>query len=84
MRANNNKEVNRMKRANRPGVNIDLKIEGDNNKVNVSFGEKHSYRTAIIIALGIIGGAIVLAVSLCHPELLADFVRSIISLAGRG
>lgn len=73
-----------MKRANRPGVNIDLKIEGDNNKVNVSFGEKHSYRTAIIIALGIIGGAIVLAVSLRHPELLADFVRSIISLAGRG
>lgn len=73
-----------MKRANRPGVNIDLKIEGDNNKVNVFFGEKHSYRTAIIIALGIIGGAIVLAVSLRHPELLADFVRSIISLAGRG
>ncbi len=72
-----------MKRANRPGVNIDLKIEGDNNKVNVSLGEKHSCRTAIIIALGIIGGAIVLAVSLCCPELLAALVRSIISLAGR-
>lgn len=80
MRANNNKEVNCLRRANRPVVYI----SGDNNKVNVNYGEKYSCRTAVIIALSVIIGAIVLAVSLCCPELLAEFVRSIISLAGRG
>ena len=80
MRANNNKEVNHLKKADRPVVYI----EGDNNKVNVSFARKSSCRIAVIIALGLVGGAIVLAVSHCCPDLLADFVRSIISLAGRG
>ena len=68
-----------MKTADIPVVSI----KGDNNKVNVYFGEKHSCRTAIIIALSVIIGATVLAVSLCCPELLAALVRSIISLAGR-
>ena len=69
-----------MKRTDRPAVNI----IGDNNEVNVSLGKTNAYRIAIIIALGLIGGAVILAVSHCCPELLAEFVRSVISLAGGG
>ncbi len=55
-------------------------INGDNNKLN--FGESKSrLPAAIVIALGVFAGAAVLAVSLCCPELLADFVRFIISVA---
>lgn len=55
-------------------------IQGDNNKVY--FGETKSHRlVAIIIALGVIIGAALLAVSQCCPELLTDFVRFIISMA---
>ena len=55
-------------------------INGDNNKL--TFGETKSHLpAAIAIALGVFAGAAVLAVSLCCPELLADFVRLIISVA---
>ena len=55
-------------------------INGDNNKL--IFGETKSHLpAAIAIALGVFAGAAVLAVSLCCPELLADFVRLIISVA---
>lgn len=55
-------------------------INGDNNKLN--FGESKSrLPAAIVIALGVFAGAAVLAVSLCCPELLVDFVRFIISVA---
>ena len=55
-------------------------INGDNNKLNL--GESKSCLPAeIAIALGVFAGAVVLAVSHCCPELLADFVRFIISVA---
>ena len=55
-------------------------INGDNN--NLTFGESKSHLpAAIAIALGIFAGAAVLVVSFCCPELLADFVRLIISVA---
>lgn len=55
-------------------------INGDNNKL--TFGESKSHLpAAIAIALGVFAGAAVLAVSFCCPELLADFVRLIISVA---
>lgn len=55
-------------------------IYGDNNKITL--GENKSRPTAaIVIALGVFTGAAVLAVSHCCPELLADFVRFIISVA---
>lgn len=55
-------------------------INGDNNKLNL--GESSSrLPAAIAIALGVFAGAAVLAVSHCCPELLADFVRFIISVA---
>lgn len=55
-------------------------INGDNNKLNL--GESKSrLPAAIVIALGVFIGAAVLAVSLCCPELLADFVRWIVSVA---
>ena len=55
-------------------------INGDNNKL--TFGETKSHLpAAIAIALGVFAGAAVLAVSLCCPELLADFVRLILSVA---
>lgn len=76
MRANNNKEVNSVKKAD----NSVIIINGDNNKV--TFGESKSHLpAAIAIALGIFAGAAVLAVSRCCPELLADFVRWIIGKA---
>jgi hypothetical protein len=61
-----------MKNADKPGV----VIFGNNNKV--SFGGKDALPTAIIILAVAI---VVLAISLCCPELLADFVRWIISTA---
>lgn len=64
-----------MKRAGKPKVVIN--ITGDNNKVFL--GGKHSHH--LVIAASIIVAATVLAVSLCCPDLLADFVRLIISMA---
>lgn len=62
-----------MKKADAPSVII---ITGENNKV--SLGGTHSYIPAIVIGLVAVA---VLAVSLCCPELLADFVRWIIGKA---
>ena len=55
-------------------------INGDNNKLTLGETKFH-LPAAIAIALGVFAGAAVLAVSLCCPELLADFVRLIISVA---
>lgn len=60
---------------------------GDNNKVevNVLVTETSSkIRVAIIIGISAILVASVLAVSHCCPELLAGFVRWIISVANVG
>jgi hypothetical protein len=76
MRANNNKGGEFVKKAD----NRVIIINGDNNKLNL--GESKSrLPAAIVIALGVFAGAAVLAVSHCCPELLADFVRFIISVA---
>ena len=55
-------------------------INGDNNKVTIGESKSH-LPAAIAIALGVFAGAAVLAVSLCCPELLADFVRWMIGMA---
>ena len=49
-------------------------INGDNNKVYLGESKSH-LSAAIVIALGVVAGAAVLAVSHCCPELLDDFVR---------
>lgn len=72
-----------MKKADIPVVNIN----GDNNNVEVNVTMTNSSTNtpaAIVIALGVLAGAAVLAVSQCCPELLADFVRWIISIAVGG
>ena len=83
MGANNNKGGEFVKKADIPVVNIN----GDNNnvEVNVTVTETSTNTpAAIVIALGVLAGAAVLAVSQCCPELLADFVRWIISVAVGG
>lgn len=83
MGANNNKGGEFVKKADIPVVNIN----GDNNnvEVNVTVTETSTNTpAAIVIALGVFTGAAVLAVSQCCPELLADFVRWIISVAVGG
>ena len=72
-----------MKKADNPVVIIN----GDNNdvEVKVTVTETSSNTpAAIVIALGVLAGAAVLAVSQCCPELLADFVCWIISVAVGG
>jgi hypothetical protein len=64
-----------VKKADMPSVII---IFGDNNKV--SLGGTRSHLPAIVIGLGLIAIA-VLTVSLCCPDLLADFVRWIVGKA---
>ena len=69
-----------MKKADNPVVIIN----GDNNDVEVKVNVTNTSSNtpaAIAIALGVIAGAAVLAVSQCCPELLADFVRWLISTA---
>ena len=72
-----------MKKADNPVIIVN----GDNNKVevNVTITET-SPKTpaATVIAISVFAGAAVLAVSLCCPELLADFVRWIISIVVGG
>ncbi len=63
-----------MKKADKPDVVI---IEGDNNKV--SFGGGKTFLPLAIIVLAI--AMVVLAISHCCPELLADFVRWMIGAA---
>ena len=73
MGANNNKEVNSVKKTDKPSVVIN--IYGDNNKVSTN--ETRSHVPAAVIVIVLIAVA-VLAVSCCCPELLPDFVRWII------
>lgn len=81
MGANNNKGGEFVKKADNPVVIV----KGDNNEVKVSVTNTSSNTpAAIAIALGVFAGAAVLAVSLCCPELLADFVRWLISTAISG
>ena len=76
MRANNNKGGEFVKKADNPVIIIN----GDNNKVTLGESKSH-LPAAIATALGVFAGAAVLAVSHCCPELLADFVRWIVSVA---
>ena len=81
--ANNNKGGEFVKKADIPVVNSN----GDNNNVEVNVTMTNSSTNtpaAIVIALGDLAGAAVLAVSQCCPELLADFVRWIISIVVGG
>ena len=80
MRANNNKGGEFVKKADNPVVIV----KGDNNEVEVKVNVTNTSSNtpaAIAIALGVFAGAAVLAVSQCCPELLADFVRWLISTA---
>lgn len=80
MGANNNKGGEYVKKADNPVVIV----KGDNNDVEVKVNVTNTSSNtpaAIAIALGVFAGAAVLAVSLCCPELLADFVRWLISTA---
>ena len=80
MGANNNKGGEFVKKADNPVVIV----KGDNSEVKVKVNVTNTSSNtpaAIAIALGVFAGAAVLAVSLCCPELLADFVRWLISTA---
>ena len=69
------KEVKIMKNA---GKTVIIIINGDNNTVN--FGEPKSRRPVVLaIIAGVVIVASALIVSRCCPELLAAFVRWIIS-----
>ena len=76
LRANNNKEVNSVKKADKPSIVININVYGDNNKVSTN--ETRSHVPAAVIVVVMIAVA-VLTVSFCCPELLPDFVRWIIS-----
>jgi len=64
-----------MKKADKPDVVI---IKGNNNKVSFGGGKPPFLPLAIVILAIAIA---VLAVSLCCPDMLADFVRLVISMA---
>ncbi len=69
-----------MKKADNPVVIIN----GNNNEVEVkvTVTETSSQKpAAVIIAIAVIVAATVLAVSQCCPDLLADLVRWIVSVA---
>ena len=69
-----------MKKTDNPVVHI----YGNNNnvEVKVSVTETSSKMpVAVTIAIALIVAAAILAISLCCPELLADFVRWIVSIA---
>lgn len=68
-----------MKKADRPVIIV----YGDNNKVNINESKSH-FPAAVVIALSVVVAAAVLAVSFCCPEMLADFVRWILSIAVSG
>lgn len=67
-----------MKKADKPVVSVN----GDNNKVEVKVNitKTTSKSAALMIALSVVIGAALLAVSHCCPELLADVVRVIVSM----
>lgn len=80
MRANNNKGGEFVKKTDNPVVIVN----GNNNDVdvNVNIIEIPSKKpVAIVITIAVIVVVAVLAVSFCCPELLADFVRWIVSVA---
>ncbi len=78
--ANNNEGGEFVKKADNPVVNV----KGNNNRVDVKITvieTPSKTPAAIVIAITVIVVVSVLAVSLCCPDLLADFVRWIVSLA---
>lgn len=72
LRANNSKEVNFVKKADKPSIVININVYGDNNKVSTN--EIRSHVPVAVIVLILIA-VTVLAISFCCPELLPDFVR---------
>ena len=69
-----------MKKTDNPVVHI----YGNNNKVDVKVNVTETSSkmpVAVTIAIALIVAASILAISLCCPELLADFVRWIVSIA---
>lgn len=76
LRVNNNKEVNSVKKTDKPSVVIN--IYGDNNKVYLNETRSHVPAVAIGVIIVALVAVAVLAVSCCCPELLPDFVRWII------
>ena len=73
-KAYNDKEVITLKKAD----NQVIVIFGNNNKVSIGGGRSH-FSLITFIALAIIAVVVVLAIWLCCPDLLADFVRWLIS-----
>lgn len=72
-----------MKRADK-NIVINVNTIGIDNKVEVNVNvNKSPIKTpaAVVIALSVIVGAAILAVSLCCPEMLVDVVRFIIDIA---
>ena len=52
LRANNNKEVNSVKKADKPSIVININVYGDNNKVSTN--ETHSHIPAAVIVIVLI------------------------------
>lgn len=72
-----------MKRADK-NIVINVNNVGIDNKVEVNVNVNKSPinpPAAVVIALSVIAGAVILAVSLCCPEMLVDVVRFIIDIA---
>ena len=72
-----------MKKADK-NIVINVNTVGIDNKVEVNVNvNKSPIKTpaAVAIALSVIAGAAILAVSLCCPEMLVDVVRFIIDIA---
>lgn len=72
-----------MKRTDK-NIVINVNTVGIDNQVNVNVNvNKSPTKTpaAIVIAIGVIAGAAILAVSLCCPEMLVDVVRCIVNVA---
>lgn len=75
--ANNNKEVNSVKKADKPCVVIHVHVHGDNNKVSLNENRSHVPAVAIKVIIAALVAVAVLAVFFCCPDQLPDFVRSI-------
>lgn len=72
-----------MKRADK-NVDINVNTFGIDNKVEVNITINKSpskISAAVAIALSVLAGVALLAVSLCCPEMLVDVVRFIINMA---
>ena len=76
LRVNNNKEVNSVKKTDKPSVVIN--IYGDNNKVYLNETQSHIPAVAINVIIVALLAVAVLTISRCCPELLPDFVCWII------